>query len=265
MALYRNIQMSFWTDSKVVDNFTPEDRYFYLYLLTNPHTNLAGCYEISFKQIADEIGYTKETIEKLLDRMESVHHILEYSKDTKEILLSNYYRYNWTISPRFLKALKREIANVKEARFRAYLENLSENLDTVYIPYIYPMDTTVTVTDTDNTNLDINNNNSNSSNKDNYINQRKEIIDYLNTVTDSAYRPNTKETKTHINARLNEGFTVEDFKKVIDNKYADWKGTEWEKFLRPSTLFGNKFDGYLNQKIVKPNKTESFGAENLIV
>ena len=53
MASYRNISMDFWTDSKVVDDFTPEDRYIYLYCMTNPHTNLCGCYEVSIKQIAN--------------------------------------------------------------------------------------------------------------------------------------------------------------------------------------------------------------------
>ena len=62
MAIYRNISMSFWTDTKIIDEFTPEDKYFYLYLFTNPHTNLAGCYEISMKQIVTETGYSKETI-----------------------------------------------------------------------------------------------------------------------------------------------------------------------------------------------------------
>lgn len=58
MANYRNISMDFWQDSKVVDDFTPEDRYMYLYCMTNPHTNLCGCYEISVKQMANETGYT---------------------------------------------------------------------------------------------------------------------------------------------------------------------------------------------------------------
>lgn len=56
MAVYRNVQTSFWTDSKVIDDFTPKDRLFYLYLFTNPHTNLCGCYEVSKKQISIEIG-----------------------------------------------------------------------------------------------------------------------------------------------------------------------------------------------------------------
>ena len=60
MALYRTISLSFWNDNKIVDDFTPEDRYFYLYLLTNPHTNLIGCYEISLKQMSYETGYNIE-------------------------------------------------------------------------------------------------------------------------------------------------------------------------------------------------------------
>lgn len=60
MASYRNISMDFWTDSKVVDDFTPEDRYIYLYCMTNPHTNLCGCYEVSIKQIANETGYNND-------------------------------------------------------------------------------------------------------------------------------------------------------------------------------------------------------------
>ena len=69
MASYRNISMDFWTDSKVVDDFTPEDRYIYLYCMTNPHTNLCGCYEVSIKQIANETGYNNDTVERLLKRL----------------------------------------------------------------------------------------------------------------------------------------------------------------------------------------------------
>lgn len=74
------------------------------------------------------------------------------------------------------------------------------------------------------------------------------IIDYLNLTTGSNYRHNTKSTITKIKARLNEGFSVEDFKKVINNKSQEWLGTEWENYLRPETLFGTKFEQYLNQK-----------------
>ena len=129
MAIYRNIQMSFWTDSKVVDEYTPEDRYFYLYLMTNPHTNLCGCYEISLKQISDEIGYTKETVEKLLNRFDSVHNSIRYSKETKEVLLINWCKYNWNASDKFKKALFKEINNVKNDGFKNYLSMIANGED----------------------------------------------------------------------------------------------------------------------------------------
>ncbi len=149
MAIYRNIQMSFWTDSKVSDDLTPEDRYFYLYLLTNPHTNLAGCYELSAKQAAYETGYNKETVERLFDRFEKMH-IAVYSKDTKEVLLVNWHKYNWTSSEKFRKALEWHINEVKNKTFREYLTAVFEREDdSVLIPYPYGSDTTVTVTVTD--------------------------------------------------------------------------------------------------------------------
>lgn len=158
MAIYRNIQMSFWTDSKVSDDLTPEDRYFYLYLLTNPHTNLAGCYEISTRQAAYETGYNKETIERLFDRFEKMH-IAVYSKDTKEVLLVNWHKYNWTSSEKFRKALEWHINEVKNETFREYLVAVFENDDdSVLIPYPYGSDTTVTVTATDTVTVNNNNN-----------------------------------------------------------------------------------------------------------
>lgn len=75
-----------------------------------------------------------------------------------------------------------------------------------------------------------------------------QIISYLNEKAGTRYKASTPKTKSSINARLAEGFTIDDFKRVIDNKCMDWIGTEWEKYLRPETLFGTKFEGYLNTK-----------------
>lgn len=77
----------------------------------------------------------------------------------------------------------------------------------------------------------------------------KKIIDYLNTKTGKSFQ-NVHTNRRYIKARFNEGYTEEDFYKVIDNMYARWINTEYEEYLQPSTLFGNKFDKYLN----KPNK-----------
>lgn len=75
------------------------------------------------------------------------------------------------------------------------------------------------------------------------------IINYLNEKTGKHYKHTTNKTQIVIKARWNEGFTEDDFKKVIDNKVTEWKGTNMEKYLRPETLFGTKFEGYLNQEL----------------
>lgn len=85
-----------------------------------------------------------------------------------------------------------------------------------------------------------------------YKDEIKEIIDYLNSKLGSNYRYKTENTNKLIRARLNEGFTVDDFKQVIDNKYAGWiNDPKMSGYIRPSTLFGNKFEQYLNEKVKK--------------
>lgn len=74
------------------------------------------------------------------------------------------------------------------------------------------------------------------------------VIDYLNEKAGASYQPTTKKTQSLIRARLNEKFTLEDFKTVIDIKTDEWLNTDMEKYLRPETLFGTKFESYLNQK-----------------
>ena len=99
------------------------------------------------------------------------------------------------------------------------------------------------------------NNNKNNNNKEIYI----AVIDYLNSKAGTHYKPSSKATQQHINARLAEGFKQEDFLRVVDNMCTVWKGTEWEQYLRPSTLFGSKFENYLNRK------TQSKGANGIAV
>lgn len=75
------------------------------------------------------------------------------------------------------------------------------------------------------------------------------IVEYLNEKAGTKYKPTTAKTKSVINGRLAEGFKLEDFKTVIDKKCAEWINNEqMAKYLRPETLFGTKFEGYLNAK-----------------
>ncbi len=104
-------------------------------------------------------------------------------------------------------------------------------------------------------NTSINNTSNNNINRINTLSGNptaypyKDVIDYLNQQTGKNYKSTTKKNQTVIRARTDEGFSLDDFKRVIDNKVAEWKGTNMEKYLRPETLFGTKFEGYLNQEL----------------
>ena len=88
----------------------------------------------------------------------------------------------------------------------------------------------------------------------------EKIVDYLNSKTNSHYRPTSKATRRLIKARYNEGFTDIDFKTVIDKKCAEWlQDGNMVQYLRPETLFGTKFEAYLNQPDTGPIPRRNFG------
>lgn len=103
---------------------------------------------------------------------------------------------------------------------------------------------------------------------DSIADEVKTIVGYLNEKTKSTYRTTTRETKRLIKARLNEGFTVDDFKTVIDKKTAAWfNDTKMKNYLRPTTLFGPKFEEYLNEKVKgvpdQQNKNDPYYTEKI--
>lgn len=104
---------------------------------------------------------------------------------------------------------------------------------------------------------------SNKNVKNEISNIYSSIIEYLNKKADTRYRSTTKKTQSYINARINEGFKENDFYTVIDKKVEEWQGTDMEKYLRPETLFGTKFESYLNQKNKAEEKNKSiYGISN---
>ena len=270
MAIYRNISTTFWTDSKVADDFTADDKYIYLYLFTNPHSNLCGCYEVSYKQIAYEAGISVDKAKKLIYRLQNDFNVIRYDGKTKEVLILNWHKYNWTKSEKFRKPLLKEIEKVKSPAFRTFLfkayngeldtvsangrypiDTVSEIEDTVSAEEIheeYPIDTTVTVTVTDTDTVSVTDTDTVTVTESD-TETIKEIVEYMNVMCGTNYRASSKKTKDLIHARMNEGFTVDDFKTVILKKARDWiNDPKMCKFLRPETLFSNKFEGYLNEK-----------------
>ena len=86
----------------------------------------------------------------------------------------------------------------------------------------------------------------------------QEVITYLNQVTKKNFNKNTASHHKYIKARLKEGYELKDFKHVINVMSATWMGTDYERYLQPQTLFGNKFDSYLNRSI--PKNIRSFAS-----
>ena len=132
MAKYRAIQTDFWEDGFVLD-LTPEEKYFYLYLLSNSRTTQCGCYELPYKVIEMQTGYNRETVEKLLQRFIEYEKI-EYSANTKEILIKNWHKFNFTKSPKVMNCILKEISAIKNQDFKNHMIE-------VCIDYGYPMDT----------------------------------------------------------------------------------------------------------------------------
>jgi uncharacterized phage protein (TIGR02220 family) len=78
-------------------------------------------------------------------------------------------------------------------------------------------------------------------------------IEYLNHVSNADFSPHFPDTTDALNKLIALGYGLEDFKKVIDKKWQDWKGTKFQNYIRPSTLFGKNFENYLNEQRVTKN------------
>lgn len=141
MAHYRSIEMSFWTDQKICDLFSPLEKLVYLYLLTNPATSICGCYEISMRKISFETGIERDDLEAIMNCLIG-HDVIRYSKETSEVLIINWIKYhNEGGSGKVKTAIMKGVADVKNPEFKQFLIGYMEGIDTLSIPYQYPIDT----------------------------------------------------------------------------------------------------------------------------
>jgi dipeptidyl aminopeptidase/acylaminoacyl peptidase len=122
MAAFRKISVTFWSDSFIGD-LTPEQKYFYLYLMTNDKTTQCGIYETSIRKICFDTGYNSETVLKLLDFFQEKNKI-RFSKETNEIALLNWVKFNDSNSPKVLSCVEKELKNVKNKVLIQYLYSI---------------------------------------------------------------------------------------------------------------------------------------------
>lgn len=112
---FRLVYTEFWQDPKVMEEMTPEDKYFYLYLLTNPCTNMIGVYRIVKKQMAFDLGYSIESINSLMDRFINYHKLIKYNENTKELCIVHYGKYNLNRGGKpMLDCIKKDLSKVND-------------------------------------------------------------------------------------------------------------------------------------------------------
>ena len=131
MARFRAIESTFWSDSKVVDKLIPDDRYMFLYLLTNPQTNQLGCYELSISKICYDTGFGKTKVNRILSKLENELKIIVYDNVTNEVFIQNWHKYNWLNSEKTMKCIDKEFALVKSEKLKGVISPLFEK----YMPH----------------------------------------------------------------------------------------------------------------------------------
>ena len=129
MSKFRQIQTSFWSDTYIQEEMTAEDKYFYLYLMTNEFTTQIGIYPITKKQMAFDLGYSMESVQALLQRFETYHKLIKYDTETREIILLKWAENNLNIGGKPVQDLiKKEISQVKNKEFLFLMyDNCPEN------------------------------------------------------------------------------------------------------------------------------------------
>lgn len=123
MAIYRHVHVEFWKDPKVLEELTPEDKLFFIYLLTNPNTTQIGIYKITKKQIAFELGFSIESVNVLMDRFINNYGLIKYNSDTREICLKNWGKYNLNkLGKPMLDCVKSELKNVDDKSLLEFIK-----------------------------------------------------------------------------------------------------------------------------------------------
>ncbi|GAE39993.1 conserved phage C-terminal domain-containing protein [Bacillus mycoides] len=270
MAKYRHVRTTFWSDPKVTEEMTPEDRYFYLYLMTNEHTTQIGVYQITRKQMAFELGYSIESAKALLDRFTKHHELIVYNEETREICILNWGKYNLIKGGKPVEdCIQKELKTIKDLSLVKLVLDRTKNEALVNKISIFAgFDDTSTIRgqkEKEKEKEKENNTTSSSGESEQPVAiPYKEILDYLNEKAKKKYNHKSEGHRKFIRARWNEDYTVDDFKTVIDNKVPQWlgkfdkDGKPLEQYLRPSTLFAQKhFDNYLNETVKGENSNAS--------
>ena len=251
MATYRTVKTSFWTDRKIVENFSPEDKYFYLYLLTNPKTTQLGIYEFVPKLAAFDLGYSKDAVMVLLDRFENKYGLIRYSPTTGEVAIKNFLTHSIIKGGKpVMDCLKKEEELVKDKDLVIYIVNnlkdISNLNDTVkkFIEYIYTKDFYLDDKDNDN-------DNDNERNVDDTSDDTSNVDDLADELFETLWSMYPKKrgkgsvTSKQKRRLLEIGF--DGMARCIDRYTAEIKGKSEQYIKNGSTFFNSGYVDYLDE------------------
>jgi DnaD/phage-associated family protein len=237
MAKYRHVHVDFWQDAKVVEEMTPEDRYFYIYLLTNPNTTQIGIYQITKKQMAFELGYSIETINKLLDRFEKVHEVIRYNPDTREIAIINWGKYNLVKGGKpILDCVRRELSEVKDKSMIAAVAQKIPN-ETIKSLFLEQINDTFHDTSTIRTTLSGEKEKEKEKEKENIVNETLDKLEQVYQFYQSNFGvlpPSIGEDIEYWCNDLSPELVLEAMKRTLEQNKRTWKYTkgilrDWEQ------------------------------------
>ncbi|MFB6466818.1 DnaD domain protein [Cytobacillus sp. Hz8] len=135
MAKYRMVRTEFWKNPIVSEEMTPEDKYFYLYLLTNPQTTQIGIYRITKKQMAFDLGYSIESVASLMERFTRQHKLIRYNPQTRELAIKNWGKDNLHKGGK--PVMDCILSELKEVEDHSLIQYVSESIDKRDISSLY--------------------------------------------------------------------------------------------------------------------------------
>jgi DnaD/phage-associated family protein len=122
MAKYRMVRVDFWKNPIALEEMTPEDKYFYLYLLTNSNTTQIGIYRMTKKQMAFDLGYSIETVQSLMERFTLHHKLIRYNPITRELAIKNWGKDNLQKGGKpVMDCIKTELKDVEDTSLISYV------------------------------------------------------------------------------------------------------------------------------------------------
>ena len=236
----RIVSTGFWEDKKVTDEFSVEDRYFMLYLLTNPHTTQLGIYELSISTMSNETGYNRDVVKVLLDRFQNKYDVIRYSFVTGEIAIKNYLKHSIIKGGKpVYDCLLKEAKMVDDRSLLSYIYNSLSNkqIDNItVIDFLNYIEKEIS-------NKEINNNNDNDNERIVDESSKRFIPPTVDMVSEYCLeRNNSVDPEEFVDFYTSKGWLIG------KNKMKDWKAAvrTWERSSKTKKKETNVFDEWRN-------------------